>query len=207
MAKDVGLKAEAALQNKLVQRLMLERTLEAADRMVACLEDLHAQFPSHDLREALHNTTGWRDRLRDSLGLQRRSAGSPSKLGARDALDEKTPLDPSIPDLANDVACARASLRIIIRPRLTTFNVGVHAISTTQVDLVAHAAIEPGTTIAIRWDYGPHQCWRTVLAVVAGAVPSNGGRWIVTCVFNKPLHAADVEALQKGDRRPDWACE
>lgn len=65
MPNDDGLKAEADF--------MMTRTLEAADRMVAGLESLHAQFPSDELREALLSTRGWRDRLRE--WLQERSGG------------------------------------------------------------------------------------------------------------------------------------
>jgi hypothetical protein len=67
MAKDDGLKAEAALQVHTLRRQMVERILEVADRMVAALENLHAQFPSDELRETLLSTRGWRDRLRNWL--------------------------------------------------------------------------------------------------------------------------------------------
>ncbi len=77
MADDDGLKAETGLQIKLAQRLMMEQTLEVANRMVASLEELHAQFPSDELREALRNTIGWRDRLRDWFKEPRRSDRAP----------------------------------------------------------------------------------------------------------------------------------
>jgi len=67
MPDNNSLKAEAALQVALGRWLMLDRTLEAADRMVAALASLHAQFPSDELREALLSTTDLRDRLRDWL--------------------------------------------------------------------------------------------------------------------------------------------
>ncbi len=74
MAAIASLNGEAPVQIKLVQRLMMERTLEAADRVVACLESLYAQFPSPELREALRNSTSWRDSLRDWLEGRRSSA-------------------------------------------------------------------------------------------------------------------------------------
>lgn len=77
MIENDGLRVEADLQVKLAQQLMMERTLQVADRMVASLEDLHAQFPSDDVREALRNTIGWRDRLCDWLKGERRTDPSP----------------------------------------------------------------------------------------------------------------------------------
>ncbi len=77
MADDNGLKAETGLQIKLAQRFMMEQTLQVADRLVAALEELHAQFPSDEVREALRNTAGWRDRLRDRLEGPSRSDRSP----------------------------------------------------------------------------------------------------------------------------------
>jgi hypothetical protein len=84
-----GLNGEAPVQVKLAQRLMMERTLEAADRMVACLESLYAQFPSTELREALHNTTSWRNRLCDWLEGQRSCASSPGVASATQQVAEQ----------------------------------------------------------------------------------------------------------------------
>jgi hypothetical protein len=46
---------------------MLEKTLEAADRLVVRLQRLYAQFPSDEVRGALLNTRLWRDRLRANM--------------------------------------------------------------------------------------------------------------------------------------------
>jgi hypothetical protein len=67
MGNQTGLSTGATPQNSLATRLMLERTLEAANRMVACLQRLHAQFPSDEVSGALLNTCLWRDRLHESL--------------------------------------------------------------------------------------------------------------------------------------------
>ncbi len=67
MADGESLDSEALIQIKLAHRLLMERTLEIADRMVACLESLYAQFPSMELREALLTTRDWRDRLREAM--------------------------------------------------------------------------------------------------------------------------------------------
>lgn len=72
MADDDRVNAETGLQIKLAQRLMIEQTLEVANRMVASMEELYAQFPSDEVGEALRNTIGWRDGLR--IWLRRDSA-------------------------------------------------------------------------------------------------------------------------------------
>jgi hypothetical protein len=50
-------------QAETAYQLMILETLDTADRMAARLERLNAQFPSHDLREAVNDMRRWRDDL------------------------------------------------------------------------------------------------------------------------------------------------
>ena len=62
------LKEENSLQLILAQRLMVERSVETADRIIQRLESLQTQYPSDELREKLRELCNWRARLRAQLG-------------------------------------------------------------------------------------------------------------------------------------------
>jgi hypothetical protein len=95
-------------------------------------------------------------------------------------------------------------LQIIVRPSFICCNVRVRDISANGVGFFCHQAIEPGTSIAILWDYGPMQGRCILRARVARLGPGRDGGWLIGCAFNDRLQPAALNAFLRYERN---ACE
>jgi hypothetical protein len=98
-----------------------------------------------------------------------------------------------IPCLGEHIA--RATVEAQFRPIAFV----VRDISVKGIGLVGEHPVEPGTQIAILWDFGDPTSWRTLRARVARLTPRRGGGWVVGCEFAQPLSAEELEEFVQFD--------
>jgi hypothetical protein len=96
----------------------------------------------------------------------------------------------------------RPVIRLTVRPSFAAIAAGVRDISTKGVGLLCEGPIEPGSSLAVLWDYGPPHSWRTLRAHVARTAPRRRGGWLVGCLFDERLEPDDLEAFLRHDHEP-----
>ncbi len=83
----------------------------------------------------------------------------------------------------------RPLLKIMVRPSFLPVITGVRDISTKGIGLACDRLIAPGASLAVLWDYGSPERWRTLRARVARASAAPRGGWVIGCTFAERLRA------------------
>ena len=78
----------------------------------------------------------------------------------------------------------------MVRPQFAGVVAVVRDISAKGAGLLCDAPIEPGSALAVLWDYGPPHQWRTLRATVARLSPRRHGGWIIGCAAGGAALAA-----------------
>jgi PilZ domain len=102
----------------------------------------------------------------------------------------------------------RPMIKIMVRPSFRAADAAVRDISVKGIGLVCAGPIPPGSCLAVLWDFGRPDTWRTLRARVARTTPCPRGGWIIGCAFEQRLAPTDIEAffgtnpkLTRGGRR------
>jgi hypothetical protein len=89
----------------------------------------------------------------------------------------------------------RPLLKVMVRPSFMPVCTGVRDISTKGLGLVCERLIPPGACLAVLWDYGLPEQWRTLRARVCRASAASRGGWIIGCTFVERLQLCDIDAF------------
>ena len=96
----------------------------------------------------------------------------------------------------------RPLLKVMIRPSFLPVMTGVRDISTKGMGLACDRLIPPGACLAVLWDYGPPERWRTLRARVSRASAAVRGGWVIGCTFLERLQLCDVDAFMRITEQP-----
>jgi hypothetical protein len=96
----------------------------------------------------------------------------------------------------------RPLLKVMIRPSFLPVTTSVRDISTKGMGLACDRLIPPGSYLAVLWDYGSPDRWRTLLARVSRAAASPRGGWVIGCTFVQRLQLSDVDAFIRTSEQP-----
>ncbi len=86
-------------------------------------------------------------------------------------------------------------VRVAFKPRFSPLPLRLLNISSNGVGLVCEARLRAGERLAIAWQYGPPQRWRTLLGRVVHVTPRQQGDWVIGCELDIPLAEADLAAF------------
>jgi hypothetical protein len=96
----------------------------------------------------------------------------------------------------------RPLLKVMVRPSFLPVMAGVRDISTKGMGLACDRLIAPGACLAVLWDYGAPERWRTLRARVSRASAAVRGGWVIGCTFLERLQLCDVDAFMRSMHQP-----
>ncbi len=96
----------------------------------------------------------------------------------------------------------RPMLKVMVRPSFMTVPAAVRDLSVKGIGLLCAGPIQPGSRLAVLWDFGPPEAWRTLQARVARTTPCPRGGWVVGCTFDQRLQPADLESYLQASAKP-----
>jgi hypothetical protein len=94
------------------------------------------------------------------------------------------------------ISCTnRPIVKVMVRPSFAPADAAVRDISTKGIGLLCASPIQAGSCLAVLWDFGTPDTWRTLRARVARSTRCPRGGWVVGCAFEQRLQPADLQAF------------
>ena len=96
-------------------------------------------------------------------------------------------------------------VKLMVRPSFRPIAAVVRDLSIKGVGLMCEKPLQAGAQLALLWEFGPPESWRTLRGRVVRASPFPRGGWVMGIVFDERLGAADIDAFFGADQRSAWA--
>jgi hypothetical protein len=86
------------------------------------------------------------------------------------------------------------AIQVLSDPAWQRVRVQIRDVSVAGVGLLSVKPLDVGTRLALEWNFGPPDQWKTLPARVVHATP-DGDRFLIGCRFDTPLGPDDLDTI------------